>query len=132
MAVEGKIKKKLIQVEQVKDELIQIQDKKEELLEAIKVLEEAEEERKEKLNQIEDYCIEHYASARTCVIELVKDMLIEIVIGCCGRVVYAVYKGIVATAKAHEDDEFNINLGETIAVKSLINKLLELEFGVII
>lgn len=134
MSVESKIRKKLRKTEQCRFQMINIQNRKEELQHALEELDKAEKEFNEELYKLEDYFIEHYASARSCVIEIVKGQLIEIVIGHYGNTTYAVYNGLVCTAKLHPDDKDNFDpgLGETIAVQRLINKLLEINFGIII
>ena len=95
MAVENKIKKKLKKIEQLRNDYNKLQAQKEDLENAIKVIDNVCRDIDEEIFKIEDYFVEHYASA-----------------------------------KLHPDDEYNPNVGETIAVQKLTNKLLSLKFGV--
>ena len=130
MAVENKVKKKLKKLEQLRNDFDKLQTQKEDLAYAIKKIDSLCEDINEEIFKIEDYFVEHYASAKSYVVELVKGELIEILIAHHGTTTFAIHNGLICTAKLHPDDEYNPNVGETIAVQKLTNKLLSLKFGV--
>ena len=130
MAVENKVKKKLKKLEQLRNDFDKLQTQKEDLAYAIKKIDSLCEDINVEIFKIEDYFVEHYASAKSYVVELVKGELIEILIAHHGTTTFAIHNGLICTAKLHPDDEYNPNVGETIAVQKLTNKLLSLKFGV--
>lgn len=130
MAVENKVKKKLKKLEQLRNDFDKLQTQKEDLAYAMKKIDSLCEDINEEIFKIEDYFVEHYASAKSYVVELVKGELIEILIAHHGTTTFAIHNGLICTAKLHPDDEYNPNVGETIAVQKLTNKLLSLKFGV--
>lgn len=130
MAVENKIKKKLKKIEQLRNDYNKLQAQKEDLENAIKVINNVCKDIDEEIFKVEDYFVEHYASVKSYVVELVKGELIEVLIAHHGTTTFAIHNGLICTAKLHPDDEYNPNVGETIAVQKLTNKLLSLKFGV--
>ena len=129
MSIEKRIKEKSKKVEVLRDQLGTLQNKKEELLAALKEAEELEAELKEKVYKIEDYFIEHNSSLQVRTIEIIKNVKIDILIAHHENVTFAVFGGLVTSAKADPEDEFIPEVGEAIAIQRLTNKILELNYG---
>ena len=129
MSIEKRIKEKSKKVEVLRDQLGTLQNKKEELLAALKETEELEAELKEKVYKIEDYFIEHNSSLLVRTIEIIKNVQIDVLIAHHGTATFAVFGGLVASAKADPGDEFIPEVGEAIAIQRLVNKILELNYG---
>ena len=129
MSVEKRIKEKSKKVEVLRDQLGTLQKRKGELLAALKEAEELEAELKEKVYKIEDYFIEHNSSLQVRTIEIIKNVKIDILVAHHGTVTFAVFGGLVTSAKVDPEDEFIPEVGEAIAIQRLINKILELNYG---
>ena len=129
MSIEKRIKEKSKKVEVLRDQLGSLQNKKEELLAALKEAEKLEAELKEEIYKIEDYFIEHNSSLQVRTIEIIKNVKIDILVAHHGTVTFAVFGGLVTSAKVDPEDEFIPEVGETIAIQRLINKILELNYG---
>lgn len=129
MSIEKRIKEKSKKVEVLRDQLGTLQNRKEELLAALKETEELEAELKEKVYKIEDYFIEHNSSLQVRTIEIIKNVKIDILIAHHGTATFAVFGGLVTSAKADPEDEFIPEVGEAIAIQRLVNKILELNYG---
>ena len=129
MSIEKRIKEKAKKVEVLRDQLGSLQNKKEELLAALKEAEELENELKEKVYQIEDYFIEHNSSLQVRTIEIINNVRIDILVAHHKTATFAVFGGLITSAKADPEDEFIPEVGEAIAIQRLINKILELNYG---
>lgn len=129
MAVEKRIKNKMKQAEILRDKLSSLQNKRVELEEAIKSIEKLESEFKENIYKIEDYFIEHCASLRVEQVEVIKGVTIDILIAHHGTSTFAVYGGLITSAKLDPEDEFVPQIGEAIAIQRLVNKILEANYG---
>ena len=88
-----------------------------------------EAELKEKVYQIEDYFIEHNSSLQVRTIEIINNVRIDILVAHHGTATFAVFGGLITSAKADPEDEFIPEVGEAIAIQRLVNKILELNYG---
>ena len=129
MAVEKRIKNKMKQAEILRDKLSSLQNKRVELEEAIESIEKLESEFKEYIYKIEDYFIEHCASLRVEQVEVIKGVTIDILIAHQGTSTFAVYGGVITSAKLDPEDEYVPQIGEAIAIQRLVNKILEANYG---
>ena len=129
MAVEKRIKNKMKQAEILRDKLSSLQNKRVELEEAIESIEKLESEFKEQIYKIEDYFIEHCASLRVEQVEVIKGVTIDILIAHQGTSTFAVYGGVITSAKLDPEDEYVPQIGEAIAIQRLVNKILEANYG---
>ena len=129
MSVERRIKEKAKKVEVLRDKLGAIQQKRAELEQAMKEIEELESDLREEIYKVEDYFIEHNASLQIRPLEIIKGVNIEVLIAHKGNTVFAVFGGLVTSAKVHPEDEYVPEVGEAIAVQRLVNKILELNYG---
>ena len=129
MSIEKRIKEKAKKVEVLRDQLGSLQSKKEELLAALKEAEELEAELKEKVYQIEDYFIEHNSSLQVRTIEIINNVRIDILVAHHKTATFAIFGGLITSAKADPGDEFIPEVGEAIAIQRLVNKILELNYG---
>ncbi len=128
MSLESKVRRKLAKLERINFNLKEIHEERHKIQESLQYMDELEHDLKHELDHIDDYFIEHYVDAKVYTVEIIKDAKIDICVACIGRTVYASFNGIVCSAKAHPDDEFIREVGESIAMHRLINKVLELSF----
>ena len=129
MAVEKKIKDKMRKWEYHMNLLEEIEDKIEELQNSLDDLLDLKEMVYEKLDQYEDYMIEHFADLKLVPIRLINDEVVEILIAHQGTTTFAVLEGEVALAKLVEGDIYDPQAGELIATQKVINKVLARDYG---
>ena len=129
MSVEGKVRRKLAKLERINFNLKEIEQERQKIQESLQYMDQLEHDMKHELDHIYDYFIDHYVDAKICTVEIIRGTNIDICVACVGRAVYASFNGIVCSAKAHPDDEFVKEIGESIAIHRLINKILEISFG---
>lgn len=129
MSVDRKVRRKLAKLERINFNLKEIAEERQKIQESLQYMDQLEHEMKHEIDHIDDYFIDHYVEAKVYTVEVLKDAKIDVCVACVGRTVYASFNGIVCSAKAHPDDEFIKEVGESIAVHRLINKVLELSFG---
>ena len=132
MSVERRIKNKLKKAEAARDKLVVLQEKKQEVLETLDTIEELTKESSEQLYSIEDYFVEHYASIKVDQIELIKGKTIEVLVAHIGTSTFVCFGGLICSAKVHPEDadKFSPEVGEVIAKQKLVNKILEINYGV--
>ena len=129
MSVEKRIKEKAKKVEVLRDKLGAIQKQKEELLAALQEADELEKALKEEVYKIEDYFIEHNSSLQIRTVEIIKNVQIDMLIAHKGTATFAIFGGIVTSAKTDPEDEFIPEIGEAIAIQRMVNKILEINYG---
>ena len=129
MAVEKKIKDKMRKWEYHMNLLEEIEDKIEELQNSLDDLLDLKEMVYEKLDQYEDYMIEHFADLKLVPIRLINDEVVEVLIAHQGTTTFAVLEGEVALAKLAEGDIYDSQAGELIATQKVINKVLARDYG---
>ena len=129
MAVEKKIKDKMRKWEYHMNLLEEIEDKIEELQNSLDDLLDLKEMVYEKLDQYEDYMIEHFADLKLVPIRLINDEVVEVLIAHQGTTTFAVLEGEVALAKLVEGDIYDPQAGELIATQKVINKVLARDYG---
>ena len=130
MSIEKRIKNKLKKVEECRDNLASLQQKRTELEEALHTLDHLEENIKKDIIEVEDYFVKHKSSIRVETIEVIKDVKIDVLIAHQGTSTFAIFGGLITSAKTHPEDNYIPELGEAIAIQKLVNQIFEINYGV--